>query len=310
MLALNQNDYTDKKILADTALSKAQKLYNNSKKNGIWIFFFGTTHKEGLLYDALTHIETATNIYYVLKNNNEYVTCLILKSEIEKILSDTNYYHTIIDIINLYSNVFFDKNTALYYCDLLLDYCLEKGRYDKIYDIYIKIVSLNNDDIEKIIKIYESLLDKYEHILSKYQNKNICTSLAEKYMTNRKYDKAFLYYDKTSKMIANEKLGKYIVCEYFYYGILSLLANDDYVGAQKHMNNYMQSYVYFATSKYFILLEKIMQSIDDNDVECFLSELKKYDEIHILKPSEVSAWLDVKKNNFIDGTPIEEIDLR
>ena len=113
--------------------------------------------------------------------------------------------------------------------------------------------------------------------------------MAKHYFENGLYEKAYNLYDKHIEKIIDQKFGIFLAEKYFFRAIISTLANDDYVNAKNKFSEYGNISVTFKKSRYGILLQKILISIDKNDIAEFILSINKYEELYHLSLSETTA---------------------
>lgn len=309
------NRYLEK---AEAAFEEAKKKITKSKS--LVSHFFG--NKEDLMDDALNDLNTAATNYKICKYYDKYIDMLLMKADLEKKLSNNEYLYTLIEIASTYRKIHLDNKQALHYYELALAFCLEEST-DKIFFVCKKIINIYENTIDddtndsandtndqtKVIEFCEEVISKYDHLINDSDVPYLYQKIAEKYFEMEIYDKAAIQFEKYINVYIEKNTDKKYLCylleKCIMKLILSILANDDYVGAKKKFDKYSDLVANFSISRSGKLVDEVLNTIDKMDEENFTDVVKDYDSYYKLTKSEVSVLFKIKKINFIDEKDID-----
>jgi len=194
------------------------------------------------------------------------------------------YYNTIKLAVNQLIKLKLLNSETINTINILIDYYITEGKFDKLGELYKKL-----GDIENPIFYYKEAIKSYEltnH--SKYILKNIKEQLADIYLINKNYFEAYNLYDQ----IIESNIDSRIIVKC----ILCIIANDDVV----HANIKYQEKIDLLNVYEKKLLENILKSLNDNDIELYSESCYEYNNIRELNNLLVELLLDIKNTIFID----------
>lgn len=175
------------------------------------------------------------------------------------------------------------KNKEIFkiYKELILLY-KEKGYMEEELTTYKEAITYLEDDAESII------IECY-------------LRMAEISIKLEKYKDAIYYYDQAIEKRIHHLCGEFIINSYIFDSLLVAFVVDEEEGKKK-LKEYNEKYPSFIRTRQGELCEKLVECIENKDLNTFVSLINKYDQISRLKDFETTCLLIIRKR-------IEENDI-
>ena len=284
---------------ADTAYQIAQVKYKHSQKLSLFErLIYGSEYREELLDSALENIKIAIHFYKLINCHNKYLASLDFKVALEQEMDMVDQYYTLLEIAKCHSDSY-NEELTLHYYQQALNYCLESDT-SKIFHVCEKMIEIYNRtrEKEKVINLYHNILDKYGHVIKDYEVERVSKHLADYYFAKKDYHMAIQYYDKCADIIMAQKLGHLFGEKILLRCILSYIANDDFVGAEKKYNDCCSLSTEFKDSACSSFIAKVLVAVEKTDTAYFLAILHSSDIVYKLSEAEIYAFDEIEKIYF------------
>jgi tetratricopeptide (TPR) repeat protein len=253
--------------------------------------FFGIQNTRELDNADLLVIKANKMMY---ENNDEAYLAFIQASNLfKKNNDDYQYINCLERAVNLLLKKDINKETKII-IKKLIDIYIELGRFNKLGKLYDKIASLyENIDIEETIYYLLKAIQCYDSCENhKYCSKTCKIKLVHLYIQKKNYFQSC----EILNQIIESKNDSAILLNY----ILCILATDDFVFAKKEFEE--KNMLLSTYDK--ILIENILQSLMEGNVDLFQSACQKYDNIIPLNKINVDILLHIKNTLFNNETDI------
>ncbi|XP_040580813.1 alpha-soluble NSF attachment protein isoform X1 [Lepeophtheirus salmonis] len=150
-------------------------------------------------------------------------------------------------------------------------------------------------DLERAMQHYEQAADCFR-IDESNSSANKCMLKVAQYAAQlENYERAIRIYEQVAKSALESSLLKYSAKEYFFRASLCHLCVDA-LNAQHAIQRYEEQYPAFADSRESKLIKSLLVHIEDQDIDAFTEEIKKYDSISRLEAWYTTLLLRVKKS--------------
>lgn len=257
-------------------------------------------------YDAAAeNYATAAKVFLQKKDYNKAVECYEKAADICIRPSDRVRYE--VAILNISNRPDANTNTNIrVLLQRIIDMYLGIGnlaraaQYKKFLADYL--LSIEPESCDSICDLYLEAGHLYECENQTVTGEECCILAYHIYAENGKYDKAIAGFDELVQKWVVGKPGTkqtsriYRVNEFFCKIGLCHLANNDMIGAKRAFQNYDELYGAFANSREGILLDKLIQSCENNDVDMFQEAIHEYDCIKKLDNWMVTILCTIKKS--------------
>eukprot|EP00096_Caligus_rogercresseyi_P016672 TRINITY_DN946_c0_g1_i4.p1 TRINITY_DN946_c0_g1~~TRINITY_DN946_c0_g1_i4.p1 ORF type:complete len:290 (-),score=96.06 TRINITY_DN946_c0_g1_i4:129-998(-) len=149
-------------------------------------------------------------------------------------------------------------------------------------------------DLDRAMQHYEQAADCFR-IDESNSSANKCMLKVAQYAAQlENYERAIRIYEQVAKTALESSLLKYSAKEYFFRASLCHLCVDS-LNAQHAIQRYEEQYPAFADSRESKLIKSLLVHIEDQDIDAFTEEIKKYDSISRLEAWYTTLLLRVKK---------------
>lgn len=158
-------------------------------------------------------------------------------------------------------------------------------------------------DIEQAISHYEQAADYYKGEESTTSANRCLLNVARYAAQLEKYDKAIEIYEAVAANCIDSPLLKYSAKEHYFRAALCKMCVD-LLDAQLAVKRYEEAFPAFSDSRECKLLQKLLERLEENDVDGFSEAVAEYDSISRLDSWFTTLLLRIKK------TANQEPDLR
>lgn len=174
------------------------------------------------------------------------------------------------------------------------------ARYKKeIAEIYER-----QNNAEAALEAYLAAADFYDMEDAKSNANSMRVKVAELSGTAGKYAEAAELYESVAQRALSNHILKYGAREHLLRAGLCRLCLTDDVGAQRAAEKYAEMDPTFSTSREGQLLEAIVKTVEEGDVQAFTNTVYEYDSISKLDPWKTGILLRIK-----NGIKAEDDDL-
>ncbi|KAG2186956.1 hypothetical protein INT44_003184 [Umbelopsis vinacea] len=164
--------------------------------------------------------------------------------------------------------------------------------------------------LEEVAQIYQDKLDEpqkaydyYDEAANLYHADNSptlanrCTlKAAELAAILAQYDHAITKFENVAFASIDDTLLSWSVKEYFLQAALCHICTKDYVASKKQLEKYADAYVGFDTTREYELLNSILRSVEDEDVDAFTQHVYDYDKLTKLDNWKTTILLRIKRS--------------
>jgi alpha-soluble NSF attachment protein len=205
--------------------------------------------------------------------------------------SATNY----VDAANCYKKS--DPNEAVNCLIKAVEIYTDMGRFTiaaKHHQTIAEIYEGDSADLDRAMQHYEKAADYFRGEESN-SSANKCMLKVALYAAQlENYDRAIKIYEQVASSALESALIKYSAKEYFFRAALCHLCIDA-LNAQHAVQRYDDQFPAFADSRESKLIKALVKHLEDEDVEAFTAEVKKFDEISRLDQWYTTILLRIKK---------------
>lgn len=193
------------------------------------------------------------------------------------------------------------------------------GAYEKAIEIYtdsarfqqcarymkeVAEIYEGQNNAEAALQAYLGAADFYDMEDAKSNANSMRVKVAELSGTAGKYAEAAELYESVAQNALSNQMLKYGAREHLLRAGLCRLCLTDDIGAQRAVQKYAEMDPTFSTSREGQLLEAIVKSVDDGDVQNFTNTVYEYDSVSKLDPWKTAIMLRIK-----NGIKAEDDDL-
>ena len=149
---------------------------------------------------------------------------------------------------------------------------------------------------EQAIKWYESAADRYSAENSPAISQSLTLKVAHLAARQKHFDKATAIFEEVAHASINDSLQKYSVRDYLFRAGLCQLANTEIglLEAKKKILSYASLDPTFSQSRECTLLQDILDSLEEDDLDKFTQSLSEFDKVHSLDEWKTSLLYAVK----------------
>ncbi|KAJ2965134.1 hypothetical protein NQZ79_g42 [Umbelopsis isabellina] len=159
------------------------------------------------------------------------------------------------------------------------------------------------DDQQKAYDYYEEAAHLY-HMDNSPTLANRCTlKTAEIGAILGQYEQAATKFEEVAYASVDDTLLKWSAKEYFFQAGLchictkvSPMTTENPIGARKYMEKYADAHIGFDTTREYDLLNKVIQSVEDDDVDAFTQHVFDYDKLSKLDNWKTTILLRIKRS--------------
>uniref|UniRef100_A0A0B7ACZ7 Uncharacterized protein n=1 Tax=Arion vulgaris TaxID=1028688 RepID=A0A0B7ACZ7_9EUPU len=190
-----------------------------------------------------------------------------------------------------------DPNAAVSAIHKAIEIYTDMGRFSIAAKHHITVAEIYENelsDMEKSVQNYEQAADYYKGEESNSSANKCLLKVAQFSATLEKYDKAIEIYEQVATSCMDNSLLKYSAKDHFFRASICHMCMDT-INAQVAIKKYEEMFPAFADSRECKLVKKLLQSVEDDNVEQFTEVLKEYDSISRLDPFLTTLLLRVKK---------------
>ncbi|ELT94827.1 hypothetical protein CAPTEDRAFT_226902 [Capitella teleta] len=196
-----------------------------------------------------------------------------------------------------------DPNEAVNCLLKAIEIYTDMGRFTIAAKHHISIAEIYESeivDIEKAVVHYEQAADYYKGEESNSSANKCLLKVAQYAAQLEQYDKAIEIYEQVASSSLNSQLLKYSAKDHFFRATICHMCRD-HMDACNALAKYETLYPAFADSREFKLLKKLLDAMEEANVDAFSEATREYDSISRLDQWYTTILLRVKKS--IDGEP-------
>lgn len=281
----------DNEAKAIALVAEAEKKLNSSRTflGGL----FGGQNKQD---EALECYGRAGNLFKMAKKwsqaGNTFVT---LANHHGKLGNKHDAATNFVDAANCYKKS--DPTEAANCLSKAVEIYTDMGRFTiaaKHHQTIAEIYENDVADLDKAMQHYEQAADYFRGEESNSSANKCMLKVAQYAAQLENYDRAIQIYEQVASSALESSLLKYSAKEYFFRAALCHLCVDS-LNAQHAITRYEEQYPAFADSREAKLIKSLCETIDEQDVDAYTEEVKKYDSISRLDAWYTTLLLRVKK---------------
>ena len=152
------------------------------------------------------------------------------------------------------------------------------------------------NDYENASKSYEQAGDYFTTDHAEALANKAFLKCADLYALNGNYKRAVELYDNIIKNLLGNSLSRWSLKDYFFKVVLCVLCMDDVIEAHKRKDQFLQDDPSWGQSREYKLVEGILESIDQGDVEGFSDKVFDFDQFSKLDKLKTQLLLKVKNS--------------
>ncbi|XP_022081425.1 alpha-soluble NSF attachment protein-like isoform X1 [Acanthaster planci] len=267
--------------------------------SGFFGGFFGGTQKQE---DACELYSRAANMFKMAKKWNEagnsFCKCAEIRLRLESRHEAATSY---VDAGNCYKKN--NPQEAVKVLQRAIEIYIDMGRFTIAAKHHISIAEIYENeliDLEKAVENYERAAEYYKGEDSN-SSANKCLLKVAMYAAQlEQYAKATEIYEEVAKTAMESSLLKYSAKEYFFKAALCHMCVDA-LNAQHAVTKYNEMFPAFADSREHKLLSKLLDAVEEQNVDNYTEAVKGYDSISRLDQWLTTILLRIKKT--ISGDP-------
>lgn len=282
---------SDNEAKALELVAEAEKKLNSSKSflGGL----FGGANKQD---EALECYERAANLFKMGKKWSRAGQTFVTLSQHHikggnKHEAATNY----VNASNCYKKS--DPNEAAGCLLKAVDIYTDMGRFNvaaKHHQTIAEIYESDVADLEKAMHHYEQAADFFKGEESNSSANKCMLKVAQYAAQLENYDRAIKIYEDVSSHALESSLLKYSAKEYYFRASLCHLCVD-VLNADHAIKKYGDLFPAFADSRESKFVKALIEKCEEQDLDGFTEEVKKYDQISRLDSWYTSRLLAIKK---------------
>ncbi|CAK9436343.1 uncharacterized protein LODBEIA_P09010 [Lodderomyces beijingensis] len=159
-------------------------------------------------------------------------------------------------------------------------------------------------DTPNAIKSYEQAGDYFTTDHAEALSNKAFLKCADLSASTGDYKKAVELYDVVVKNSLNNSLTKWSLKDYFFKILLCILCTNDTVEAEKRMEKFAEDDPNWTNSRKFKLVEGILESIQNGDVEDFSDKVFEFDKFSKLDKLKTQLLLKIK-TSVVDNDDVD-----
>jgi tetratricopeptide (TPR) repeat protein len=259
--------------------------------NSTFLKYIKFVDKESRYSEAASFYKKAANLAYYNKN---YSTCIKYFEKAYHLLTEINEYLDIKDILQgllKCYNQMHDTENKIKTIEKIISVsqlCGNLSDLSKWYVLLGEIVYKESDDNLAAINYYELAIDHTDSNFSQIKYKR---TVATMHMEMQSFSKALKCYKWIIENYSDEPIIKFQLGDIFIEYVSCILATGDTVFANRVISD-----IYGIMDKDIDFINKLIKSVEDNNIEDFTRNVSDYDSIKNFNPIMVKVLLFIKKN--------------
>ncbi|KAI5966813.1 SEC17 [Candida pseudojiufengensis] len=285
-------------------IAEAEKLLK--PQSGFFSFISGSSQsmrKE----DATDLYIQAANSYRLKKDFNQAGNSFLKAAEIQQSLNNHN------DAANHLVEAYkcFKSNSPKDAIDALTKaihiFLTQNGQFRRAANFTMDLADLYEsvDDVPNAIKSYEQAGDYFQTDNAEALSNKAFLKCADLSASSGNYKKAVELYDQIIKNSLNNSLTKWSLKDYIFKNLLCILCLEDIVEVEKRIEKYNDEDPNWSSSREYKLIEGILESIKNGDVEDFSDKVFEFDKFSKLDKLKTQLLLKIK-TSVVDN---DEVDI-
>ncbi|EGG14216.1 soluble NSF attachment protein alpha isoform [Cavenderia fasciculata] len=276
---------------------KAKEFFDKAEKrikgSNILSFFGGGSSR---FDDSASDFTKAGNLYKMAKKWDQAGCCFQRAAEC---YLKANSKHDTAQSYVMASNCYKKGNVseAVICLKAAIEYYTDEGRFSIAAKHQKEIAEIYEaeGDLDQAIASYQIAADFFEGENSTVSSHQCLLKIALFSAQLERYDKAIEIYEHVASASLDNNLTQWGCKEYFLRACLCYLASDDLVSADRALHRYRDMQASFGNSRECRLLEDVIQSCRDNNVENFTNAVADFNSISPLDAWKTSILLKVKQ---------------
>lgn len=276
-------------------IAEAEKLLK--PQLGFFLFLSGSSssmRKE----DATDLYIQAANLYRLLKDFNQAGAQFVKAAEIQESLGNHNdCANHLVEAYKCFKGVSpSDAISAL--SKAIHIFLTQNGQFRRAANFTMDLAELYEsvNDNESAAKSYEQAGDYFTTDHAEALANKAFLKCADLFALDGNYKKAVELYDNIIKNLLGNSLSRWSLKDHFFKVILCVLCMDDVIEANKRTDQFLQDDPSWAQSREYKLVQGILDSIDQGDVEGFSDKVFDYDQFSKLDKLKTQLLLKVKNS--------------
>lgn len=276
-------------------IAEAEKLLK--PQLGFFLFLSGSSssmRKE----DATDLYIQAANLYRLLKDFNQAGAQFVKAAEIQESLGNHNdCANHLVEAYKCFKGVSpSDAISAL--SKAIHIFLTQNGQFRRAANFTMDLAELYEsvNDNESAAKSYEQAGDYFTTDHAEALANKAFLKCADLFALDGNYKKAVELYDNIIKNLLGNSLSRWSLKDHFFKVILCVLCMDDVIEANKRTDQFLQDDPSWAQSREYKLVQGILDSIDQGDVEGFSDKVFDYDQFSKLDKLKSQLLLKVKNS--------------
>jgi alpha-soluble NSF attachment protein len=278
---------TDKK--ANELLLKGNKILNSKLS-----YLFESQHK---YEDAGETFEQAGNLFKLNKHWNEAAHAYNLSAQ-SFFKSDDKYRAA--DQFRNAANCGKKVSQADFvtYAQQSVDLFSELGKFSEAARVQQEIAETYDDseDCELTLQVYQKAADLFNAANYSGKENDCLIKMTYLYIRLENYDRAIELLDSIATRKLECNLLKWSVYEQYVLGVLCQCAKKDLVAARRSLDMYTEQCVGFASQQEHIFLSKLLDALENYNVEDFTNAVVDFDNGKKLSPLLTTLLLKIKNS--------------
>lgn len=274
-------------------IAEAEKLLK--PQLGFFLFISGSSQsirKE----DATDLYIQAANSYRLKKDFNQAGNQFLKAAEVQQSLNNHN------DAANHLVEAYkcFKSSSPSNAIDALSQaihiFLTQNGQFRRAANFTMDLAELYESvgDTTNAIKSYEQAGDYFTTDNAEALSNKAFLKCADLSASSGEYKKAIGLYDIVIKNLLNNSLTKWSLKDYFFKSLLCVLCTEDVVEAEKRMEKYTQDDPNWPETRECKLIEGLLESINNGDVEDYSDKVFEYDKFSKLDKLKTQLLLKIK----------------
>ena len=276
-------------------IAEAEKLLK--PQLGFFLFLSGSSasmRKE----DATDLYIQAANLYRLKKDFNLAGAQFVKAAEIQESLGNHNdTANHLVEAYKCFKGVSLtDAISSL--SKAIHIFLTQNGQFRRAANFTMDLAELYEsvNDYENASKSYEQAGDYFTTDHAEALATKAFLKCADLYALNGNYKRAVELYDNIIKNLLGNSLSRWSLKDYFFKVVLCVLCMDDVIEAHKRKDQFLQDDPSWGQSREYKLVEGILESIDQGDVEGFSDKVFDFDQFSKLDKLKTQLLLKVKNS--------------
>lgn len=265
-------------------------------QTGLFSFLGGSSSFR--LEEATDLYVQAANVYRLNKDYNLAGTQFLRASDLQKKLNNHNdVANHLIEAYKCFKSV--SPNDAIDALSQAIHIFLtQNGQFRRAANFQMDLAELYESiaDVKNASESYEKAGDYFSTDHAEALSNKAYLKCADLNALLGNYLKARDLYDSIIKNLLGNNLTKWNLKEYFMKNILCTLCLDDVVDAQKRLDAYAEEEPSWPATREYKLLQDILTSIDDGNVQAFSDTVYEFDQFSKLDKLKTQLLLKIKNS--------------